>query len=148
MLHGQHFRIQCQDTKKDLHTNSVPITVTSNNIYQTGGLPASIKIAVGVPFMIKNNIDPYDHLVNGVIITIQHIQIPADKPLQECIYMKFEKPIVGKQLKKTGPSGIRYLVPIIPVSSTFFITDKKSVPVERKMYPGILADTLTAHKSQ
>ena len=147
-LPGPHVIIHCQDTKKDLHTNSVPVKVTTTSIYETGGLPTSIQIAVGAPFMITKNVDTSEHLVNGVIGTIQHIDIPADRPLHGCIYLKFDKAVVGKELKKTSPIGLRHLVPIRAVTSTFFITDRKTVPVERKMFPGVLAFALTVHKSQ
>ena len=119
LLPGPHVAICCQDTQKDLHTNSVPVKVTSTSIYGTGGLPGSIEIAVGAPFMITKNIDTSDHLVNGVIGTIRHIDISPNKPLQGCIYLEFEKSIVGNELKKTSPSGLRHLVPIRAVCSTF-----------------------------
>lgn len=70
--------------KKDLSTNAVSVTVpsTNTNIHETGGLPTSIEIAVGAPFMLTKNIDTSDHMVNGVIGTIQHMDIPPDKPLK------------------------------------------------------------------
>ena len=143
-----HFKIQCADTKKDLYTNSVPVTVTSTSVYETGGLPAEIEIAIGAPFMLTKNVNTSDHLVNGAIGNIEHIDIDIDIPLQGTIYLKFNKTAVGKELKKTSPRGLRHLVPIKAITSTFLVYDKKTIPVERKMYPGILAYGLTAHKSQ
>lgn len=73
-LPGSQFTIKCQDTKKDLHTTS-PVTVTTNNIYETGGLPSEIEIAVWAPYMLTKNLDTADHSGNGVIGTIHHIDI-------------------------------------------------------------------------
>ncbi|KAH3869595.1 hypothetical protein DPMN_032764 [Dreissena polymorpha] len=45
--------------------------------------------------MITKNIDISDHLVNGVIGTIEHIDVSPNKALQGCIYLKFNTSTVG-----------------------------------------------------
>jgi hypothetical protein len=50
--------------------------------------------------MLTKTIDTSDHLVNAVIGTIRHMDIPSDKPLHGCIYLKFANSFVDKELKK------------------------------------------------
>ncbi|KAK3109198.1 hypothetical protein FSP39_025266 [Pinctada imbricata] len=41
-LSGPHLTITAKDSKRDLHTNLEQVTITSTNMYQTGGLSSSI----------------------------------------------------------------------------------------------------------
>ncbi|GFX42885.1 ATP-dependent DNA helicase [Trichonephila clavipes] len=44
------------------------------NVVESGGLPYSLKLAVGYPYMITMNLDVEDGLVNGAIGTLKYIE--------------------------------------------------------------------------
>ena len=143
-----HITIKANDTRKDLHTNSTEITVQCNNIHKTGGLPESLTLAEGARWMLTKNIDISDHLVNGVIGTIAHLDLPPEDPLNETIYIKFDSNIIGSKAKKSSPKHLCQAVPIKAITVKFLLAHKSNVPVERRMFPGTLAFALTAHKAQ
>lgn len=58
--------IHSLDSKRDKHTNTVPVQITTTQIYATGVLPSTLTIAVAATVMITKNIDLPDRLVNGV----------------------------------------------------------------------------------
>ena len=148
LLPQPHIIVKAQDSKKDLHTNTTSVEIKSDNIYETGGLPSSLIIAKGARWMITKNIDISDHLVNGVIGTIEHIDIPPDHPMKGVIYFKFDSPHIGSKAKQSSPKHLRHAVPIKPVTVRFILSKYCSVPVERCMFPGVLAYALTIHKAQ
>ncbi|XP_069125440.1 uncharacterized protein [Argopecten irradians] len=80
--------VLAQDSKMDLYTNSSQLTITNNNIYETGNLPSQLQLAVGCRFMLTKNIDIADHLVNGATGVVISLDINIDNPLQGAIYVK------------------------------------------------------------
>ncbi|GFX04698.1 ATP-dependent DNA helicase [Trichonephila clavipes] len=44
------------------------------SVVESGGLPYSLKLAVGYPYMITMNLDVEDGLVNGAIGTLKYIE--------------------------------------------------------------------------
>ncbi|KAK3086403.1 hypothetical protein FSP39_017935 [Pinctada imbricata] len=147
-LSGPHLTITAKDSKRDLHTNLEQVTITSTNMYQTGGLSSSITFAKGARLMLTKNYDIADHLVNGVIGTLVDYNIPSDNKLSGQLFIRFEKDLIGKNARKSSPPYLRHAVPIQAVTIKFMLASQCSVPVERKMYPVTLAYALTAHKSQ
>jgi hypothetical protein len=146
-LNTQVYTIKAIDSKKDIHTRRIPVTVTSSNIHQTGGLAAEIQVAENARYMHTKNTDISEGLVNGATGTIKRLEIPPQKPLSGTIYVKFDDAIVGRQLKQS--CKFKGLVPIKPVSSTFSITENStSLQVERTQFPGTLAWGITVHKAQ
>lgn len=140
--------INSRDSKKDMHTNSTSVTVLSENIYKTGGLPQTLTIAKGAKFLITKNIDIADHIVNGVIGTIVAFDIPTQNPLSGTIYVSFSDKRIGSSAKRQSPTNLKYAVPIKAVTARFPLSDQCYIPVERLMYPGLLAYALSSHKSQ
>ena len=148
LLPGPRVTITARDTKKDIHTNTTNVTVTSDNIYKTGGLPQSLTIAKGARFLLTKNIDIADHLVNGVIGTIVAFDIPPHNPLSGTIYVKFDDKRIGANAKRHSPPHLKHAVPIKAVTARFPLSQNCNIPVERLMYPGVLAYGLSGHKAQ
>ena len=143
-----HVTIEAKDSRKDLLTNTTEIKVECSNIYKTGGLPGSLTLAKGARFMLTKNIDIADHLVNGVIGRIVHLDLPKEEPLNGTIYIQFDTTTIVSNAKKLSPKGLHHAVPIKAVTVKFFLAQKCNVPVERRMFPGTLAFALTAHKAE
>lgn len=140
--------IKCQDSKRDTSTNTVPITITSENIHNTGGLPATLTIAKNAKVMVTKNIDIADHLVNGLIGIVKHIDVNQKNPLKGTVFVKFEGDHVGRQARQCSPPHLKHYVPVKPVTVKFNLASQCPVPVERTMYPLVLAFAMTAHKAQ
>ena len=98
--------------------------------------------------MITKNIDIADHLVNGVIVTVQEICVNERNPTAGIIFMRFGSPEIGREAKKATPSRLKGCVPIKAVTVNFLLTDKSPIQVERTMFPIVPAFGITAHKSQ
>lgn len=67
------------DDKMLGHKNQTEIAAGRRKLHKTsvveaGGLPYSLKLAVGYPYMITTNFDVEDGLVNGVIGILKHIE--------------------------------------------------------------------------
>ena len=74
--------------------------------------------------------------------------IPTDNPLKGTIYVSFRDKQVGSNAKRQSPDHLKYAVPIKAVTARFPLSDQCYIPVERLMYPGVLAYALSSHKSQ
>lgn len=135
-------------TKRDTHTNIVPIAITEENIYKTGGLPSNVTLAKGAKAMITKNVDTADHLVNGSIGTIEEICVDMKRTTDGTIYLKFDDANVGKEAQKESPAHLKHCVPIKSTTSRFLLTSQCPVQIERTMYLVVPAFTITAHKSQ
>ncbi len=112
--------------------------------------PRELHIGIGARVMLKTNLNVKDGLCNSSIGTIVHIhdgQLPLGQP--ECIYIRFDDPKVGQELRKTHifPTGVpKDSVPITPL--TFMLTRGKGTKIMRSQYPLILAWAGTIHSSQ
>jgi DNA replication protein DnaC len=140
--------IKATDSRRETHTNTVPVTITSKKLGDTGGLPESLTIALGAKLMITKNINVQDHLVNGAVGTLEHIDINPAKPMNGTLYLHFTNDKTGAQTKSYSPPHLRHCVPIKPMTERFILDKKCPVQVERTMYPLVLAFAMTTHKSQ
>lgn len=147
-LDSPKITINARTSKRDLHTNTVLVNMEESNIYKTGGLPGSIVIAKGARWMLTRNIDVADHLVNGATGIIENIDIDPSKPLQGCIYVKFDMEDAGREARRNNPPHLKLCTPIKAMTVKFFMYKQCHVPVERLMYPGVLAYGITCHKAQ
>ena len=141
--------IHAKDCKREIRKrNIVPISITSENLYQTGGLPSSLTLAKGAKVMLTNNIDFSDNLVNGAICTLVEYDIDPQVAIRGLLYIKFPAENIGRQAKKSSRAHMKDCVPIKATTSTFLLTSQCPVPVQRTMFPITLAFAITAHKSQ
>ena len=92
LLPTEVFKIKAKDSKRDLHTKRVPVTVTSTNPHETGGLGNEIQVALNAKYMQTKNVDTEDGLVNGATGTIMKLEIPQANPLEGTLYVKFDDP--------------------------------------------------------
>ncbi|WAQ96596.1 PIF1-like protein [Mya arenaria] len=140
--------INAVDSKRDKYTNTVNVSVPENiGLYNTGNLPKKITLAYGAKVMLTKNVDISDHLVNGIIGKVFHVQLPQSH-LKGTIYVDFGDQIVGKTAKMGSPSHLKKCVPITAVTASFLLTKPAFITVERTMFPLVLAYAITSHKSQ
>ena len=137
--------IHAKDCKREIITHIVPISITSENLYQTGGLLSSLTLAKGAKVMLTKNIDISDNLVNGAIGTLVEYDIDPQVAIRGILYIKFP---AGRQAKKSSPAHMKDCVPIKATTSTFLLTSQCPVPVQLTMFLITLAFAITAHKSQ
>ena len=117
------------------------------SLNQTGNLPNEISICVGARFMLTVNIDTEDHLINGSLGTIEHIDTRACNPLQWIIYIHFDDEVAGNRRKSNRAVNPDW-VPIVADVKSFSMNRNGNVNCQRKQFPGILAHAITVHKSQ
>jgi hypothetical protein len=140
--------IKARDSRRDLHTGLSPVTVTSKNVHDTGGLRSEIQVSEGARWILTKNIDLADHLVNGATGTVVNITVDPACPLDGTIYVQFDDERVGQEARKNNPDHLSHAVPIRPITVKFPLAHGSPVPVERTQFPGMLAWALTVHKAQ
>jgi exonuclease III len=143
----EQITIHASDSKKDLLTQTVSVHISETDPHKTGGLLEEIIIAKGARWMLTRNINIPEGLVNGSTGTIIDYNLPPNSPLNGTIYVQFDNPNIGKQLRKHNPQHLKNATPITAIIALFYLP-KTSIPVQRKQYPGTLAWGITTHKSQ
>jgi len=125
---------------------------TKYPITKTQGLPLILYLAEGVNYMITNNIDTNDGLVNGAIGTLKLIEKTNDQIIR--LWLQFTEEHVGKHIRQELQNHIRInkipvnLVPIGQVTLSIKIGLKSSSIIARKQFPLTIAEAITIHKSQ
>ncbi|XP_055685660.1 uncharacterized protein LOC129791526 [Lutzomyia longipalpis] len=124
---------------------------------KTGGCMYELKLKVGIKYMVINNIDVEDGLVNGATGTLRHITFnPTDNSVHT-VWLEFPEDRVGRKLKcqarfqsyLTKNNLPNNLVPIEKQVITFDFSEKsKTVIIARKQLPLIPGEAVTIHKSQ
>ena len=63
------------DLKRDCKTGAMQVNFDPTMpITQTGGLPSCLKVCAGATVILTYNMDQYDKLINGSIVTVINIQ--------------------------------------------------------------------------
>ncbi|XP_055687292.1 uncharacterized protein LOC129792356 [Lutzomyia longipalpis] len=124
---------------------------------KTGGCMYELKLKIGIKYMVINNIDVEDGLVNGATGTLRHITFnPTDNSVHT-VWLEFPEDRVGRKLKcqarfqsyLTKNNLPNNLVPIERQVITFDFSEKsKTVMIARKQLPLIPGEAVTIHKSQ
>ena len=98
--------------------------------------------------MLTVNIDLNDRLVNGQLGTVDNI-VFTESGISK-IYLKFDDPLVGKQLMCSDfYSNTHQVVPIIRVESRISLTRKNTLHmISRTQFPLMLAYACTIHNVQ
>ena len=145
------YTFNAKDSGKDTQTRIKEITIDKlKSLSDTGNLPTELKVCVGFRFMLTVNLDVNEHLVNGQLGTVKHIVYNNRYPLLSRIFVKFGDENDGKSRKKRFYQGeLKECVPITAMPKTFpYSRGKTMITVERTQFPGILAHSITVHKSQ
>ena len=130
-------------TIKSQDRGKIPENATLN---QTGNLPHVISICVGARILLTVNIDTEDHLINGSLGTIRHIQMNGPNLLDAAIYVEFDDPVAGNKRKNNKIN--KDWVKIVAEVKSFSINKNETIKCQRKQFPGILAHAMTYHKGQ
>ena len=114
----------------------------------TGGLTHCLHLKEGEGVMVTVNIDLSDRLVNGQLGTVNNI-VFTESGISK-IYLKFDDPLVGKQMMFSDfYSNTHQVPPINKVESHIFLTRKNHLHmISRTQFPLMLAYACTIHKVQ
>ena len=113
----------------------------------TANLPAMLKIGVGARVLLTDNFDVADRLMNGAMGTVLYLDVKRDDPLIGRIFVKFDDPKAGNTRKDGRLWGeLKHCVAITAKTKSFpYHYRNKTVIVERKQYPLVLACAITIH---
>ena len=145
------YTIKAEDTARDVENKKYDIKIDKKtSLSDTGNLPTEITVCVGARFMLTENLDISEKLINGSIGTVKRLCITDRNPLLGTIYVKFDDEKAGTSLKNRRLRGeLKECIPIKAMIKPFpYYRGKSRVTVQRKQYPGILAHAITIHKSQ
>ena len=79
-----------------------------------------LKLCIGIPYMISNNIDNDDGLTNGASGILKYITLVDGKP--SILWIDFNKPKIGQVCRKKALKNKWYNISI----------DRKWTPIEKK----------------
>jgi len=156
------YLFKAKDSIRDNRTQRADVKdiLKTKSFSGTRGLRTELKICVNARVFLTQNLDTADHLVNGALGTVVHINVgnnSRDDPyvqLNGVIYVKFDNEEAGNKRKKRHlPGKLSQCVPIEAETKKFDLDrgnkNKTScVEVVRKQYPLQVAYALTIHKSQ
>ncbi|GFX05943.1 ATP-dependent DNA helicase PIF1, partial [Trichonephila clavipes] len=131
---GYNTLTEVATARRNLHNMSV---------VESGGLPYSLKLAVGYPYMITMNLDVEDGLVNGAIGTLKYIEYLTEDE-QETIYGTTEvdvepQPSTSTRIRKRW-------TPIVTRAANIPLGG--NIKCRRNQFPVVSASAITIHKSQ
>ena len=116
---------------------------------RTNGLSFRLTVKVGAKVMLTNNIDVADKLINGQIGTRVHFKYQNERV--DTIYVKFENPNIGANMKLGDSLSTRYdAVPIQRITAEIKTHSKKEAApvIKRTQFPIVLSWACTVHKVQ
>lgn len=141
----------------------VRTNASSLSAEKCAGLENIVQLKVGIQYMIFNNLDVADGLVNGTTGTLRHIQKYMDtndnKIRAEFLWFEFDEPSVGVKLRvkyadlytshRTENDRIHAnWTPLFPTTVTYRIRSGIKWSVERIQFPITVAEALTIDKAQ
>ncbi|GFT09265.1 hypothetical protein TNCV_5061581 [Trichonephila clavipes] len=147
------------------------------SVVESGGLPYSLKLAVGYPYMITMNLDVEDGLVNGAIGTLKYIEYLTEDE-QVTIYgttevavepqpststrirkrvrlwLEFPNPSMGQLCRVKAKLHVMCKRDVLDLKWTPIVTRAANIPLggnikcRRNQFPVVSANAITIHKSQ
>ncbi|GFV15154.1 hypothetical protein TNCV_4328011 [Trichonephila clavipes] len=147
------------------------------SVVESGGLPYSLKLAVGYPYMITMNFDVEDGLVNGAIGTLKYIEYLTEDE-QVTIYgttevdvepqpststrirkrvrlwLEFPNPSMGQLCRVKAKPHVMCKRDVLDLKWTPIVTRAANIPLggnikcRRNQFPVVSASAITIHKSQ
>nr|XP_054593309.1 uncharacterized protein LOC107395497 [Nothobranchius furzeri] len=147
MLHKQCtdiVQIKAQDFHKNPQTGRTTRIPSTLDFGKKTYLDKLLSIAPKARVMLIKNIDVSDGLVNGVFGTVCRIQFLSNNSFPHIIYVNFDNPSIGQQLRHKFPTSDTDLTNATPISPD---EDKLEKGV-RRQFPLRLAWSCTIHKVQ
>ena len=125
-------------------------SVANRSIRDTYGLPKSLILKVGIKYMVTNNIDISDGLVNGTTGILRDITLCQDRI--EILWLDFGIETIGFSARshyQQNNIGLNFLTPIRKIIKEINTrTNSQLIKVSRKQFPLVPAEAITIHKSQ
>ncbi|GFV93934.1 uncharacterized protein TNCV_3572871 [Trichonephila clavipes] len=147
------------------------------SVVESGGLPYSLKLAVGYPYMITMNLDIEDGLVNGAIGTLKYIEyITEDEQVtiygmtevdvepqpststrirkRVRLWLEFPNPSMGQLCRVKAKPHVMCKRDVLDLKWTPIVTRAANIPLgenikcRRNQFPVVSAIAITIHKSQ
>ncbi|GFY02764.1 uncharacterized protein TNCV_3506441 [Trichonephila clavipes] len=143
------------------------------SVVESGGLPYSLKLAVGYPYMITMNLDVEDGLVNGAIGTLKYIEyLTEDEQVtiygtteedvesstrirkRVLLWLEFPNPSMGQLCRVKAKPHVMCKRDVLDLRWTPIVTRADNIPLggniknRRNQFPVVSASAITIHKSQ
>ncbi|GFV35194.1 uncharacterized protein TNCV_619911 [Trichonephila clavipes] len=147
------------------------------SVVESGGLPYSLKLAVGYPYMITMNLDVEDGLVNGAIGTLKYIEyLTEDEQVtvhgttevdvepqpststrirkRVRLWLEFPNPSMGQLCRVKAKPHVMCKRDVLDLKWTPIVTRAANIPLggnikcRRNQFPVVSASAITIHKSQ
>ncbi|XP_038117306.1 ATP-dependent DNA helicase PIF1-like [Culex quinquefasciatus] len=124
---------------------------------ETAGLQYTIKLCLGMPYMVTTNVDVEDGIVNGAIGDLKYVEESFDEDAGERIariWIKFENGQIGVIARKKAESMTRSRADILRPDWTPIVKRSANIDLgsrikcKRIQFPVVPACALTIHKSQ
>ena len=130
-------------------TTHVDLENLSENRNDTGGLHATLKVAIGARVMLVANIDVSDGLINGARGEVVHI-VTNTNHMVTTVLVKFDNQRIGIKAIQTSPhrASFPYAVPLGKHEVVFRAKHKRGSEITRLQFPLTVAWATTIHKVQ
>ncbi|XP_071581581.1 uncharacterized protein [Temnothorax nylanderi] len=121
---------------------------------ECSGLDFKITLKIGINYMITNNVDVADGLVNGACGILKYITFKPGTVEPVKIWLDFQNDKVGVEQRRPY---VKYmsencmemcLVPLSRISVILNVNDRMGYQIIREQFPITPAEALTIHKSQ
>ncbi|GFX69602.1 hypothetical protein TNCV_1769711 [Trichonephila clavipes] len=147
------------------------------SVVESGGLPYSLKLAVGYPYMSTMNLDVEDGLVNGAMGTLKYIEyLTEDEKVtiygttevdvepqpststrirkRVRLWLEFPNPSMGQLCRVKAKPHVMCKRDVLDLKWTPIVTRSANIPLggnikcRRNQFPVMSASAITIHKSQ
>ncbi|XP_077265248.1 uncharacterized protein LOC143899122 [Temnothorax americanus] len=121
---------------------------------ECNGLDSKVTLKIGINYMITNNVDVADGLVNGACGILKYITFKPGTVEPIKIWLDFHNDRVGVEqrrpyIKYMSENCIEMcLVPLSRISVILNVNDRMGYQIIREQFPITPAEALTIHKSQ
>ncbi|XP_050516284.1 ATP-dependent DNA helicase PIF1-like [Diabrotica virgifera virgifera] len=139
----------------DYVKNKVLNGLINKKLSETGGYPYKLSIKKAIKYMITNNIDVEDGLVNGSTGCLKHITFEPNSVTEtEKLWLDFNSSKIGNKARaqylecmKAQNIDIK-LTPITKIGHVLYLSKNTEYQIIRKQYPLTPTVAIIIHKSQ
>lgn len=133
--------------------NAILGAVSNAAVKDTAGLPTTLKLRLNIRYMVTNNVNTEDGLVNGATGYLRQVT-SGSNGRTSVLWLQFEDPVIGQitrrqqnaQMLQQDPSG--QLIPILKVAKPVKQGRRGNYEVVRSQFPVVPAEAITIHKAQ
>lgn len=119
---------------------------------ETGQMVKSLVLVVGENYILTQNINNFDGIVNGAIGVLRHIENKPDTDKPHCLWIQFDRVATGALARLKYKQNARRLhlasnlTPILKRIATF--SGGRTNRIRRAQFPIIPGGAMTIHKAQ